>query len=204
MKPELTAELSEELKRRQDRKVPRQLRCSGRRRSCRRRHVRHRPGGWRSLHLTASSCFAHTLIITQIIPASTTQSRPLLCRLISIITREICISVPCHGAGSGLCTACMCSARWVAAASLNLAAIQTSVEEDEGSLARLSAREQRPRSAHICGGNARGGGSEAEASRPRRHRRVGGGARHATPRLRWGLFVSRSDAACGAGRFPPV
>lgn len=91
----------------------------------------------------SSSCFAHTLIIIHITPASTTQSRPLFSCLIWIISREICISVPCHGAGSSLCTACKCSARWVAAASLNLAAFQTSVEEDEGSLARLSRRESK-------------------------------------------------------------
>lgn len=53
------------------------------------------------------------------------------------------------------------------AASLILAAFQTSVEEDEGShRLDLSAGEQRPRSAHVYGGRRKERKCEAEASRP--------------------------------------
>lgn len=64
------------------------------------------------------------------------------------------------------------------AASLILAAFQTSVEEDEGShRLDLSAGEQRPRSAHVYGGRRKERKCEAEASRPHGgFGREGGGA----------------------------
>lgn len=101
--------------------------------------------------------------------------------------REVAFALPVSIAGG-----------WVAAASPILAAFQTSVEEDEGSLPRLSRRESKgltqPTSVE---GDEDGGGREREARLERAaHAVIGdgrGGSRHATPKRLWGLFVSRSD-----------
>lgn len=82
---------------------------------------------------------------------------------------------------------------WVAAASPILAAFQTSVEEDEGSLPRLSRRESKgltqPTSVE---GDEDGGRREREARLERAaHAVIGdgrGGSRHATPKRLWGLL----------------
>lgn len=107
-----------------------------------------------------------------------------------LITREI-IDVPCHGAGSGLWTTCECYTGRVAAAGLSLAAFQTIVEEDEGSLPRLSQRGSKglTQPTSVEGGEGRGerGWSEPPT------RSTGGATRHATPKRLWWLFVSQSD-----------
>lgn len=97
-----------------------------------------------------------------------------------------------------------CECNRVAAASLILAAFQTSVEEDEGShRLDLSTGEQRPRSAHVHGGRRKERKCEAEASRPHVGF-VGGGGRlftvfAATSRWRFCLTV-RHDFTAGRTR----
>lgn len=80
------------------------------------------------------------------------------------------------------------------AASLILAAFQTSVEEDEGShRLDLSAGEQRPRSAHVYGGRRKERKCEAEASRPHGGFGRGGGAVCSDALLRGGdLFHNQT------------
>lgn len=141
------------------------------------------------------SVIAHTLIIAQMHELHN-QFHPFR-QLILLITREIHISVPCHGAGSSLWTTCKCCTGRVAAASANLAAFQTSVEEDEGSLpSPLSVREQRalqhsqPTSVDGRRGETRGGegrrGEREARPEPAAHAASGDGrgcTRHATPKL---------------------
>lgn len=98
--------------------------------------------------------------------------------LFYVITRETHVCVPCHRAGSSLWTTCKCCMGWVAAASPNLAAFQTSVEEDEGSLPRLSRRESKgltqPTSVEGDEGRGKRGWSEPPT---RRLEMAGGGVR---------------------------
>ena len=88
-------------------------------------------------------------------------------------------------------TTCKCCPGWVTIASQNLAAFQIGVEEDEGSLPRLSQRESKGPAklpTHICRG--RPGAREA---RPKRaaHSSIGDGrgcTRHTTPKHLWGAI----------------